>query len=125
MIDQKLEDEVRAKIFWGEPTKEILADLDKRGIEEEQARKLISALEGERDGCVRELGRKKIFIGLLLVPVPFVTWYVLELLHFVSFKVLAVGVAVGLYGLTKIVFGFINICVPQAIRVDLSDESAR
>jgi len=125
MIYEKLESEVRAKIFWGDEPAEVISYLQSQGATEQEAKELIASLEAERDASVRALGRKKIILGALLVPLPFVTWAIFLQIHWMSLKLLGLMAAIGLFGVWKIILGLVNVFSPRAIRVDLSDDDAR
>jgi hypothetical protein len=119
-----MESEARAKIFWGESAEEVGAYLQSVGIAQAEAQTMINAILLERNEAVRAKGRRKILLGALLIPVPIIAYFLFAQMTIFPIKMFGVAMAIGLFGLWKLVDGLINVLSPQTDKSDLSTGSA-
>ena len=121
MWREKLQDEARAKIFWGDNPESVGAYLQSQGLNPQEATSTIDAILVEREASVRSSGRRAILIGVPLALVPFVSYYFLNQLGVFPIKIFAVTVLVGLAGGWKLVKGTTMLLFPKSHTGDLSD----
>jgi len=121
MWREKLQDEARAKIFWGDSPATVSAYLMSQGFNQEEATKTIEAILVERAASVRSSGKKAIIVGIGLVLVPCVSYFVLSQFGVFPIKLFGLTVAVGLLGGWRLVKGTTMVLSPMSHEGDLSD----
>lgn len=112
--------EARAKIFWGEDAATVIAYLQSEGMPQADAAAIIDSLLKERAENVRASARRGILIGVPLIFIPVAAYFGMESMHFLSLKVLAATVIIGLYGIWKVVRGIVLNFSPHSETGDLS-----
>jgi hypothetical protein len=119
---EKAETEARAKAFWGDSREDVLKFLMMNGINAAEATTLVEGIFQERAEEIRRIGLRKIFIGIALMAVPVVAWFVFMSLHFLPMKLFAVTVMVGLYGTYLLLKGTIMFVSPKSEPGDVGDK---
>jgi len=122
MWKEQLQSEARAKIFWGESKENVTAYLQSQGLRDEEIRPLMESILQERASSVKSTARKNILLGIGLILVPIITYFVLLQSPVFPVKLFAVTVLVGLIGGWKLVQGIIHLSNPDLQKSDLSEE---
>ncbi len=123
MNNQEAKAEARAKIIWGEPQEKVSAFLQQNGFSEKEVQELLAEWNQERADAVRSTGIKKATIGALLVPIPFITYFVFMAIGHMQRNLFAVACAAGMFGLWKLGDGLYMILAPRSERGDISSLS--
>jgi len=118
---EKIETDARAKIFWGESPESVLAELQSKGLGSRDALEMIEAIKKERQASIRSTGITKIIVGSFLLAVPIVAYFIFHALGFVPLKLFGFTIAIGAYGVWKLITGAMNILLPGSESGDLSD----
>jgi hypothetical protein len=121
MWREKLQDEARAKIFWGDSPATVSAYLMSQGFNQEEATTTIEAILVERAESVKSSGKKAIFIGVPLILVPFVSFFIFSTFGVFPIKLFGLTVAIGLLGGWKLVKGTMMVASPRSQEGDLSN----
>ncbi|WOO43016.1 hypothetical protein [Rubellicoccus peritrichatus] len=108
--------EAKSKIIWGEKPESVKQFLMQcEGINELQADGLIKTFISERNNHARGVAVQKIVTGslLLLIPISYlcVGYFFLRVIHF---KILAITLIPGVYGLLKLLEGIVLILKPNS-----------
>jgi len=120
---EKLQDEARAKIFWGDEPETVTDFLTQNGIAVEEAKAIVSGICLERTASVRSSGIRKIVIGSLLALVPIVAYCIFLAIGVLPIKIFSLTVAVGVWGAWKILKGSLMVFSPEMEKGDLADDS--
>jgi hypothetical protein len=115
--------EARAKIIWGESPEKVFVFLQENGFSDKDAYSLLSELKKERASDIRSSGVKKITIGALLVPIPFIAYLFFMCVGYIYIKIMAGTGLFGVFGAWKIIEGISMIVAPSSERGDLSNIS--
>jgi hypothetical protein len=114
--------EAKAKIFWGDPPEKVVAFLRIQGFSREEASDLVRELYQERAATVRANGIKKIFTGIGLIAVPIVSLIVFIMIGVIPMKIFGLTLAVGCWGVWKLINGIIMVLAPKTEHGDLADQ---
>jgi hypothetical protein len=118
----KAEVEARSKIFWGDPPKDVVQFLMMQGFSHEDASVSVRAMFQERATALQGIGIKKIVTGIALMVVPIMAILVFAHFHVVLISLLAVAIAVGLWGAWMFLRGSIMLLFPKTESGDVSDK---
>lgn len=118
---QRIENEARAKMTWGESPENVLTFLYMQGLDGPVALEMMENLKQERAASVRGQGIKRIVVGSLMVACPIVTLVVCMIIGYIPIKLVSLTVLLGLWGVWKIIGGCINIFAPGFGNEDLSE----
>jgi hypothetical protein len=122
-IPESVAVEARAKIFWGESSAKVLAFLQTKGVGDKDAFALIDEIEAERRREVRSRGFKKLWIGVFLVSMPVLIYFMKS--HGaeaqMGSKGFAAAIVLGCIGLASITNGLSMIMRPSRATGDLSN----
>jgi len=110
--------EARAKISWGDPPQEVLKYLMMQGISYEEAAPMVDAMFQERASTIRKTGITRVVLGVGLMCLPVFTWLYL----LVSWKLLALTVMGGVWGLWMFIKGLFMIASPTSESGDVADK---
>jgi len=114
--------DARARIFWGEPPVEAIKHLMSQGIPYEEAAALVAPMIQERHATLRGVGLRKTLIGAGLVCVPILAWFGFVSVGYISLKLFALPVMVGLYGGWLLINGIITLVAPKSESGDVADQ---
>jgi hypothetical protein len=118
----KAEVEARSKIFWGDPPKDVVQFLMMHGFSHEDATVLVRAMFQERATALQGVGIRKIVTGIALMAVPVVAILIFAHFHVAFITLLALAIAVGLWGAWMFLRGSIMVLVPKLETGDVSDK---
>jgi hypothetical protein len=119
----QVEVEARAKTFWGDAREDVVKYLMMQGIPAVEATEIAEGLFTERAQIIRAAGVKKIIIGIPLMALPVVLWFVfLATIHFVPIKLWALTLMAGLYGMYCLFKGLIMFFSPKSEPGDCSEK---
>ena len=115
--------EARAKVSWGDSQEAVLKYLMIQGFKHEEAAELIAGLFKARALAVRGIGVKKILtgIGLMFVPVAGLIFFHVEF-HVIPVKIMALLLAVGVWGFFRAINGAIMVAVPKMQSGDVAEQ---
>lgn len=117
---ERIENEARAKMTWGESPESVLTFLQLQGLSAPDAMTMMASLKQERAANVRAAGIRKLGIGGAMAASPVVFYLVCAGIGYIPFKILMLTVALGLWGIWKIIGGCINLFAPNFGNEDLS-----
>lgn len=118
----KAETEARAKIFWGDPPEDVVKFLMMNGFSHEDATVLVRVMFQERATAIQGVGIRKIVTGIALMAVPVVAILIFAHFHVAFITLLALAIAVGLWGAWMFLRGSIMVLVPKLETGDVSDK---
>lgn len=118
----QVEVEARAKIFWGEPRKEVIKYLMVNGYDASEANAMVLAMHKERASAIRGKGFRKIMIGCGMICVPLTAYLGMAHAGYVSLKLLGLAGAVGLWGLWMAFDGLVMFLSPKSEKGDVADK---
>jgi hypothetical protein len=121
MWREKLQDEARAKIFWGDSAATVSAYLMSQGFKEEEATETVEAILVERAASVKASGKKAVILGIGLLLVPCVSFFIFSTFGVFPLKLFGLTVAIGLLGGWKLVKGTTMVLSPKSHEGDLSN----
>jgi hypothetical protein len=110
----RAETEARAKILWGEESKQVASFLRSEGLSFEEANRMVESLVVERAATIRKEGLKKIFIGGGLMCIPIFAFAASAAAGRFAVRPLAVTVAAGFYGMWIFVTGLFKVLAPKS-----------
>jgi hypothetical protein len=123
MDRDQVEIEARAKTFWGDSRDEVVKYIMMQGVSAGEATELADGLFVERAQIIRAAGVKKIIIGIPLMALPVVLWFVfLATIRFVPIKLWALTLMAGLYGMYCLFKGLIMFFSPKSEPGDCSEK---
>ena len=114
--------EGKAKIFWGEPTEEVVKFLMRNNIAYEEAAELVTGWLDERAAATRSNGIGRIVTGCGMICVPIVTCVIFASMGFIPLKIFAVTAVVGLWGTWRALKGTIMVVSPSSEKGDVADQ---
>ena len=123
MWREKLANEAKARIFWGESVESVRTDLESQGLKGQELDSVMDSILKERAAAVKGMGMKSIFIGIALIPVPIVAYFGLNELPVFPVWMFAVTVLIGLIGGWKVVRGALMLVFPNTQKIDFAEES--
>jgi hypothetical protein len=115
------ETEGRAKIFWGDPPEEVVKFLMRNGISHPEASELTRGYYDERAKAVRSKGFGKILTGIGMICVPLIALAIFLHIRFIPWKLFAITIMVGLYGLWRLFHGTVMVIAPKFDKGDVAD----
>ncbi len=118
----KAEIEARSKIFWGDEPKDVVQFLMMNGFSHEDATVSVRAMFQERTATLQGIGIRKIVTGIGLMAVPVVAILIFAFYHVVLISLLALALAVGLWGAWIFLRGSIMLLFPKTESGDVSDK---
>ena len=118
----QIEHETRAKILWGDEPDEVVKYLVVRGVDPDQAAAAVHVMLKERASAIRINGIKKIVIGAALVCIPVFTLIMFIKIGAISFTILGITGAVGLWGAWMIFKGLFMVLSPKSEAGDVSEQ---
>jgi hypothetical protein len=114
--------EARAKILWGDPEEDVVKFLMRQNISHENACEIVDELLDERAAAIRGNGLSKMITGGFMMCVPVVAWFSFMGIGFISFKIFGLTVAVGLWGVWRVLRGVMMFLSPRSEKGDVSDD---
>jgi len=114
--------DARAKIFWGDPPIEAVKHLMLHNVPYEEAVVLVTPMVEERNATLRGIGLRKTLIGAGMICVPIVVWLISVGVGFISWKLMGLGVLVGVVGLYLLINGIITLVAPKSESGDVADQ---
>ena len=100
-------------MMWGESMQQVAAYLTVQGFSRVEAAELTKKLFHERPSIVRSNGIKKIIVGIVLMCVPVLAYFIFETTGRIWIKRALICYGIGIYGAYLLVCGIINIVVPN------------
>jgi hypothetical protein len=113
--------EARSKVMWGDDPGEISKFLLGHGFSIDEAKETLAPFLLERAQAVRKAGTRKIFIGIGMICIPIVTLISFFMSGFFEIKILGGTIAIGLWGLTKVLSGTLMFLSPKSEKGDIAD----
>ncbi len=110
----KLVDETKAKMIGGESTEQVAAFLTVKGFDRIEAMELARSFYKERASIVRTNGMKKTIVGLVLMLVPFIAYFVIKDTGHLRIRRFFWAYGVGIAGGYMFVSGLIMILAPKS-----------
>ncbi|HXB59296.1 MAG TPA: hypothetical protein VNU95_07015 [Candidatus Acidoferrales bacterium] len=110
----KAEKEARAKIMWGESLEQVIAYLTIQGLSRPEATDLATKIFQERTSIVRSNGIKKIFVGLALMAVPVLAYFLFRSARRFPIRLSVICYGIGIFGGYLFVSGILNIIAPKS-----------
>lgn len=90
--------EARAKVFWGDAAEDVIKYLQMQGISYDDACVMVDQMFAEREKAIRARGVRKICIGVAMMLVPVVVYFILASIGYIDGKLLAMAAVIGLGG---------------------------
>jgi hypothetical protein len=94
----KAEKEARGKIMWGDSPEQVIAALTVQGLSRPEATELVMKIFRERTAIVRSNGIKKIIVGLVLMTVPVLAYFLFKAAGRFSIRRSVICYGIGIYG---------------------------
>lgn len=111
----KLVQDARTKMMiGGDSTEQVTAFLKVKGFDPDEAMEIARGFYQERAAIVRGNGVKKIIVGLLLVAVPFVLYFIFAVRGRFPIRIMIWAYGVGIFGAYWFVSGIIMILAPKS-----------
>jgi hypothetical protein len=108
--------------LWGDPPEEVLKYLIIQGFTYEEASGFVKELFRERMATIRGNGVRNIVVGIALVCVPIVSFFIFTSMGFIPLKLFAITVIVGLWGGWLILKGTFMVVAPKAESGDVAEQ---
>lgn len=121
MNAQDAKTEARAKTIWGEPQEQVSAFLQQNGFTETEVGELLAEWNQERVDAIRSSGIKKITIGALLIPLPFIAYFVFMAIGYMQKNIFGLTCVAAMFGTWKLIDGLHLILAPRSERGDISN----
>ena len=118
----QIETEARAKILWGDQPEDVIKHLIIKGVDPDQAAAVVHAMLKERSAAIRVKGIGKMCIGAALVAVPIVTVIIFVRIGAMSFTLLGIAGAIGLWGAWLILKGVFMLLAPKSEAGDVAGD---
>jgi hypothetical protein len=119
---EQAEIEARAKMSWGDSPDAVTKYLMLQGFSVPEAREVVAGLYKERLAAVRTNGIKKIVSGIALMLVPVVTFLFFLYMRMMFVRLMAIAVAIGLWGVWRVVNGLIALLMPKMESGDVAEQ---
>jgi hypothetical protein len=116
------EHEARAKISWGDPPEEVIKYLMIQGFSAEEASALVKDMFRERAATIRGDGIKKIAVGIALMCVPIVAFFIFMSIGVIYTKILAITIMLGLWGMWTAIKGIFMAVAPKSQSGDVAEQ---
>lgn len=116
------EHEARAKVLWGDPPEEVLKYLMIQGFSHSEASSLVQGLFRERAATIRGNGITKIVVGIALIGVPIVAFFIFSSMGVIPLKLFAITIIVGLWGAWMIFNGIFMVVAPKSESGDVAEK---
>jgi hypothetical protein len=113
--------EARAKIMWGDDPAEITKYLMAQGFSAEEAKATMAPMLADRAAMVRKAGVSRMFVGTGMMLLPVVTTVLCLMIGYIPIKLLAITVAIGIWGGWKFLSGLIMFLSPKSEKGDVAD----
>jgi|KBSMisStaDraftv2_1062788.scaffolds.fasta_scaffold350816_2 hypothetical protein len=120
---ERFEAEARAQVIWGKSREETLEHLRSEGATLSEAETAYETVKNCRREFIQTAAKKKIFLGIGLICVPFVALAVFLAIHMIPLKLFGFTIVVGIIGAWKLIRGILGSVNPDSIHGDLSDEA--
>lgn len=116
------EHEARAKISWGDPPEEVIKYLMIQGFSAEEASALVKEMFRERAATIRGDGIKKIVVGIALMCVPIIVFFIFMSIGVIYTKILAITIMLGLWGMWMTIKGIFMALAPKSQSGDVAEQ---
>ncbi len=118
----QVEHEARAKISWGDAPEEVVKYLRIQGLSHQEASSLVQAMFKERAETIRRNGIRKVLIGIALMCVPVVAFFIFTSIGFIPLKPFAVTLMIGVWGAWMVLKGTIMFLAPKSEPGDVAEQ---
>lgn len=118
----KAENEARTKMMWGDSVEQVAAFLIVKGLDRSKATELASKLFQERAAIVRSNGVKKIIVGVVLICVPIVAYFLCHAIGRFPIKLSLICYGIGIYGGYMFITGIMAVVVPKSEQGSIAKE---
>lgn len=118
----KAEHEAKAKIFWGDEPAKVVSFLRMQGFSPDEASSFVRAMTQERAAATRANGVRKIVIGIGMMLVPVVAYFIFTSMGYLPIKLFGMTVAVGLWGGWMAFDGIFMVAAPKMESGDVADQ---
>jgi hypothetical protein len=118
----RVENEARAKILWGDSRQEVIAFMVVSGIDRAEATEFVDEVLSERAKSIRAAGLRRIFIGIPLICVPFGAWIYFMAIHMIFVWPFAFTIMAGLYGIWSLITGLVMFISPKTESGDVGEK---
>jgi hypothetical protein len=113
--------EARAKIMWGDDPAEIAKYLMSQGFSADEAKSAMAPMLADRAQMVRKAGVSRMFVGTGMMLLPVVAFVGCLMIGYFPIKLLAITVAIGIWGGWKFLSGLIMFLSPKSEKGDVAD----
>lgn len=119
---EQAQQDARAKVFGGEPAEDVVKFLQMQGVADDDAREMVDAMFAKREKVIRARGVRKICIGVAMMLVPVIAYFVVASAGYVDLRLLAVCVVVGLGGARFCLKGTFLVVSPYTEKGEVSEQ---
>lgn len=110
---QTARNEARSKIIWGDDPADVQKFLRTNGFTQAEAEEIIAPILVERALAVRGVGKGRIITGIGMMLLPVVTFIVCMMVGYFPLKIIGATVAIGFWGLWRLIAGIIMVVSPN------------
>lgn len=107
--------------MWGDDPAEITKYLMAQGFSAEEAKATMAPMLADRAAMVRKAGVSRMFVGTGMMLLPVVTTVLCLMIGYIPIKLLAITVAIGIWGGWKFLSGLIMFLSPKSEKGDVAD----
>ena len=118
----QIEQEARAKILWGDQPEEVIKYLVIKGVQPDEAAGVVRVMLKERSSAIRGNGVRKMVIGAVLVGVPIAALIMFIKIGVISFTIMGITGAVGLWGGWMAFTGIFMLLAPKSEAGDVAEQ---
>ena len=93
-----------------------------QGFSAEEASALVKEMFRERAATIRGDGIRKIVVGIALICVPIVTFFIFMSIGVIYTKILAITIMLGLWGLWMAIKGIFMVVAPKSQSGDVAEQ---
>ena len=115
------EHEARAKILWGDAPEQVTSFLRMLGFAFQEASSLVQTMFQERAATIRSNGIRKMVIGVALMCVPVVAFFVFTSIGILPIKLFALTLMVGCWGGWMLLKGTFMFLAPKSEAGDVAE----
>ena len=114
--------EAKARISWGDSSREVLGYLMTQGFSREEASEIVEELKQGRAMEVRANGIKNIVFGSGLILLPIVSFVIFLIMGVIPLKIFAFMIIGGFYGIWLVIKGTHMLISPKSESGDVAEQ---
>jgi uncharacterized membrane protein HdeD (DUF308 family) len=93
-----------------------------QGFSYEEAAPLVDAMYQERTATIRRTGIVRVVVGAGLMATPVIAWFVMSSMPLFSYKLFALPVMAGVWGIWMLIKGIFMIASPRSESGDVAEK---